>query len=565
VPLQRTRAGLVAVHPRSVGSVGSGDPLAEGWECLRRGSWKRAKELFEASLEAQESAEAFEGLAWACFWLVDADALFHARAQAFRLFTARGDPYGAARAAMWIGSEHLEFKGNVAVANGWFRRARRLLASADASPEHGWLALHEGEAVLFGEHDTTRSQELAVTAAELGRSFGSAELEGVGMALEGLSLVTEGRVQEGMSLLDEAAVAAMAGGFRELWAVGWASCYLIYACERALDFDRADKWCREIEETSRRMGIDFAWALCRAHHASVLVWHGEWAEAEVELQEAERALERQRPPWMAEATVRLAELRRRQGRFNEAASLFQQVDGHPLATAGMAEQALERGEPARARRLAERLLRTIPVGARTERAPGLQLLVRSHAAAGDIDAAAEALLELEALVEAIGTLPLRASASRCAGVLDAVRGEHESARQRLEDAVGLFQRSGAPYESARARLDLADSLAAVGAAGEAAEQRAQAGEILRRLGVDRAQQPRPQGGDGHAPLTPREREVLALVAQGMSDRRMAEALTVSEHTVHRHVSNILTKLGCSSRAAAVARGVAFELIDPLRA
>lgn len=545
--------------------MGADDLAGEGWECLRRGSWKRARELFESSLGTHETAEAFEGLAWACFWLVDADALFHARAQAFRLFTAQGDPYGAARAAMWIGSEHLEFKGNVSVANGWFRRARRLLASANASPEHGWLALHEGEAALFGEHDTARSKELAATAAELGRSFGSTELEGVGMALEGLSLVTEGRVQEGMSLLDEAAVAAMAGGFRELWAVAWASCYVIYACERAHDFDRAARWCQEVEETSRRMGIDFAWALCRAHHASVLVWHGEWAEAEVELHEAERALELQRPPWMAEATVRLAELRRRQGRLSEAASLFEQVDGHPLATAGMAEQALDRGEPARARRLAERLLRTIPVGARTERAPGLQLLVRSHAAVGDVHAAAEALAELEALVASIGTLPLRASASRCAGVLNAVRGEHEAARRRLEDAVDLFQRSGAPYESARSRLDLADSLTAIGAAGEAAEQQAQAGEILRRLGVDRTPQPRRQRGGGQASLTPREREVLALVAQGMSDRRMAEVLTVSEHTVHRHVSNILTKLGCSSRAAAVARGVALELIDPLRA
>ena len=100
--------------------------------------------MFEAELRGDCTPGAFEGLAWSCFWLVDVDRLFQARAEAFRLFHERRDPYGAARAAMWIGSEHLEFMGNISVANGWFRRARRLLATAEPSPEHGWLALARG-------------------------------------------------------------------------------------------------------------------------------------------------------------------------------------------------------------------------------------------------------------------------------------------------------------------------------------------------------------------------------------------------------------------------------------
>jgi LuxR family transcriptional regulator, maltose regulon positive regulatory protein len=534
-----------------------------GWECLRGGSWVRARELFESSLQQATTPEAYEGLAWACFWLVDVDALFDARAQAYRLFHAEGDAHGAARAAMWIASEHLEFKGNLSVANGWFSRARRLLASTDASTEHGWLAVHEGEGALFLDNDTARGRELGAAAAALGRRFESFELEAMGMALEGLALVTEGRVQEGMGLLDEAAVAAMAGRFHDLWVIAWASCYVIYACERAQDYDRAARWCREVEHVTARMGIDFTWALCRAHHGGVLVWRGEWPEAEAELQDAGRELERQRPPWMAEATVRLAELRRRQGRMGEAVELFKQVEGHAMADLGMAELALDRGEPKRARRLAEHLLRTVPVAARTERAPGLQILVRASSALGDVEAAGVALAELEALVASIGTFPLRASGSFCAGVLDAVRGEVDSARRRFEDAVDLFHRAGAPYEAARARLELADALTALGAVDEAAEQRTGAIEALRALGVEPS--PARRGaGDERPVLTPREREVLGLVAQGLSDRRMAEALTVSEHTVHRHVSNILTKLGCSSRAAAVARGVALGLLDPLR-
>lgn len=534
-------------------------PVDAGWEHLGRGAWSEARALFEAALEHEVTPEALEGLAWSCFWLVDVDGLFSARAEAFRLFHERRDPYGAARAAMWIGSEHLEFKGNASVARGWFRRARRALATAAPSPEHGWLALHEAEGALFGEHDTVRAKELGAASAELGRRFASAELEAVGMAMEGLALVTEGRVVEGMSLLDEAAAAALGSRFREMWAVAWCSCYVIYACERVHDFDRAAQWCIEVEAVSRRVGIDFAWALCRAHHAAVLVWQGEWNEAEEELRQAERELDRQRPPWMAEATVRLAELRRRQGRFSEAIELFKQVEGHPLATAGMAEIALDRCDAARARRLADQLLRQVPATARTERAPALHLLARSHASLGDTEAAEEALAELEALVASVRTLPLRASASRCAGLVNAARGDFDAARRRFEDAVDLYQRARAPYESARVRLELADALVTLGEPDEAAAQRSRAEEVLRRLGVQRG------AADGRAPrpaLTPREREVLALVADGLSDRRMAAVLTVSEHTVHRHVSNILTKLGCSSRAAAVARGVALGQLAP---
>ena len=66
----------------------------------------------------------------------------------------------------------------------------------------------------------------------------------------------------------------------------------------------------------------------------------------------------------------------------------------------------------------------------------------------------------------------------------------------------------------------------------------------------------------HVPgkLTPRECEVLRLVAKGMSDRAIAEQLVLSEHTVHRHVANILAKLGCTSRSAAVADALTNQLI-----
>lgn len=142
---------------------------------------------------------------------------------------------------------------------------------------------------------------------------------------------------------------------------------------------------------------------------------------------------------------------------------------------------------------------------------------------------------------------------------------------RFEDALDLFRRAGAPYEVARVRVELADVFTVLGAENEAAEQRAAAEQGFRWLGVERLppaslRRVAAPVHDGSRPLlTKREQEVLDLVAGGMSDRRMAEVLRVSEHTVHRHVSNILTKLGYSSRAAAVARGVALGEIRPVTA
>ena len=61
-------------------------------------------------------------------------------------------------------------------------------------------------------------------------------------------------------------------------------------------------------------------------------------------------------------------------------------------------------------------------------------------------------------------------------------------------------------------------------------------------------------------LTPRELEILTLVAQGLTNRAIARDLVLSEHTVCRHVANILRKLNVSSRAAAAAWGARHQLV-----
>jgi LuxR family maltose regulon positive regulatory protein len=531
-----------------VARVHSPDALTAGRAALARGAWEQARLAYVDALAGEETGEALEGLSWAAWWLDDVDACFDLRERAYRGYRGAGDLRGAARLALWLGDDYLEFRGEQAVANGWTQRAARLLEELGPAPEHGWLAVFEAHAAL-GAGDTAGAQRLAAEARALGHRLHVVDLEMFAVATEGAAMVAEGRIAEGMRRLDEAAAAALSGEYEDLRAAGWTCCYLIAACERVRDFDRAAQWCREAEAFSRRLDIRFVTGVCRTHYGAVLCWRGEWDEAERVLVSALEELTTARPAWRSDAVVRLAELRRRQGRLDEAGALFAEVERHPLAELGRAELSLARGAAELARASLERLLRRIPVANPAARAGPVEALVRAEAAAGNHAAAAGHARELRAIADTIGTTPLLGAASFAAGVLAAATGDDTTARDRFDDAAELFAAAGAPLERGRARLGLAEALRGLGRTEVAEHEAAAALAAFEALGAEadsRSARRRP------GPLTPRELEVLRLVADGLGDRDIAKRLTVSEHTVHRHVANIHAKLRCSSRAAAVA-------------
>jgi len=146
------------------------------------------------------------------------------------------------------------------------------------------------------------------------------------------------------------------------------------------------------------------------------------------------------------------------------------------------------------------------------------------------------------------------------------RGDHDAARRSLEDSLDFLASSDARFETARVRLDLAAALRAAGrgdrarreietaladfqamGAGREADR---ASTMLGELGATRSTAPPELVDTPLAVLSRREREVLGLVAEGRTNREIAERLVLSEHTVNRHVANILRKLGLTSRAAA---------------
>jgi ATP/maltotriose-dependent transcriptional regulator MalT len=440
----------------------------------------------------------------------------------------------------------------------------------DPVPEHGWLALIEGQVALELNENPTLGKRLGREVAEFGRRLGVIDLEMLGLAMEGLALVSEGQVDEGMRCLDEAAAATMSGEVKEIITLGWTSCYLINACQRVRDYDRAAQWCEKMEELSERFGFRYWLGICRTHYAAVLMGRGAWKEAEAELEHAIEVLASTRPPMAAEGIVRLAELRRRQGRLDEAAELFAQTEWHLLALLGNAEVALDRGDPRSAEDFLEQFLRHVPPENKTQRAAVLELLVRVQSALGEHAQAAATLNELEEISTTVATQPLRASASFSDGVVAAADGDYETARQRFEDTLTLFQRIGAPYETARARTELASVLSALGRTDSAEKQARVALESFRKLGAsreaDRAAallrrlQTPERTRETLSGLTHRELEVLRLVAEGLTDGQVAERLYISPRTVGQHLRSVYKKLGVPSRAAAARRAVERDLL-----
>jgi DNA-binding NarL/FixJ family response regulator len=545
--------------------------LKTGQDALVKGAWGDARTAFEASLALDESPEALEGLGTAAWWLDLADLVFDTRERAFRLYRDRGDAVGAARVAVWLGWDYWAFRGENAVANGWLQRARRLLEGYPVVPERAWLELREGALALFEDGDPDRAHRHATEGIAVAKAAGSLDLEMLGRAVQGLALVASGAVAEGMRALDEVNAAVVAGELTDLIAIGLACCYLIAACDRVRDYDRAMQWCTRLKAFCAKWGLKPLFAVCRTQYASICMWRGTWLEAEQELTAATDELAASRPAMTADGLVRLAELRRRQGRLVEAAEMFEQSEPHSLAVLGRAELALDRGDPQAAAELAARYLRRVVPHNRTARAAGLELLVRALVPTRDFDGARTALAELSTIAALLHTAPLKASASLAAGIVAAGLDDHGAAQRHFEDAVDLYLQSGAPFEVARARLELARVLASRGRLDLARDEAQRAldlvAELKAELEVVRAKTlleslraAAPDLPDPASPLSARETEVLRLVATGLSNQLIADRLFVSEHTVHRHVANILNKLSVSSRAAAVAQAARRGLL-----
>ncbi len=531
--------------PATITEGSTTEALERGRAALARGAWAEARRAFAAALAGEEAPEAYEGLGIAARYELDAPAAVDAHERGYRLARARGDDDTAARLAIQLSYDAFAFRG-IAEAQGWLERAAQLVEGRAPSLASAFVPYVRGYLALLGGHDPETAMRASAQAVELARAVGAVDVEMTARALEGLSLVSAGAIADGMRRLDAAAAAAVGGEMTDADSIETVCCFLIDACKRVRDLERAQEWCLRVREIAERFGDRQMFSICRTHYADVLIWHGDFAQAEEELTAAARELATLRPQKDADALVRLAELRRRQGRPADSEELLARSTSHRLHPLVSGLLALDRGDAPAAIEAAGRFLRRIGQADRFERVAGLELLVRASAATGDVETAHEAADEIAATAAVVGTAPLRATSLLASGRVAAAAGDVTAAVAFLDDAIDLFDAVGARYEAALARLELAAALRAAGRDRAARERETQASGILASLGAALPS----DLADG--PLSRREREVLSLVARGRSNEEIAAELVLSVRTVERHVANAYAKIGVSGRTARAA-------------
>ena len=220
------------------------------------------------------------------------------------------------------------------------------------------------------------------------------DLVAVGLALAGRAVVSQGRVDEGIRLLDEASASAAGDDFELALSPAWTLCCVITGCEGVGDFPRAAQWCGAMVATGERWQGRYMSGMCRSVYGSILATQGDWPAGDAALAAAVDAMQATRPPMAGGGLARLGELRARQGRTDEAAELFRQAGAHPLGLVGLGTLALDRGDAEAAADAAERVLRRLADGMVLDRFPALELLARARTAQGTLDAAAAACAEL---------------------------------------------------------------------------------------------------------------------------------------------------------------------------
>jgi hypothetical protein len=292
--------------------------------------------------------EALERRAEATYRAVDYRGAVDLYEEAFRAYRDNDDRLGAGRVARVMAWFHGTVYGDWAVSSGWMARARTLLDEAgDDSPEHGWVLIMRA----MPDGDPAVQEAFCREAWALGRRHGDVDLEFEAEGYVGLMLVQAGRVEEGLQLMDEALAAICSGEVRDIYVIEGTICGLFLACERANDLVRAEQWLRTVEDVLKRPHMLGVSAFCRAHYGGILTAAGRWVEAEAELTGAAHLLEASWTGMRGAALVRLADLRVRQGRIEEAEELLDGLEQRSDALRPLAAIHLARGNVAVARDL----------------------------------------------------------------------------------------------------------------------------------------------------------------------------------------------------------------------
>jgi DNA-binding CsgD family transcriptional regulator len=533
---------------------GMAGDLERARDAYARQSWLEAYDAFSrADAEMQLDGDDLGLQSTAALMLGRDDDAIAVLDRAHRRFLEGGETLRGVRAAIWIGL-NLAYRGAIGPATGWLARAQRLLDDRpEETAEHGYLMLP-----LVFRHEATGEYEagaaVAREAATVGRRFDDRDLFALAIHAEGHLRVRAGEVDDGLALLDEAMVTATTGELSP-FVIGIVYCGVILACQEVFEVGRAREWTHVLSEwTDRQRDLVAFTGRCLIHRAEILQLGGSWPDALDEVRRAGERLLGANNPTAGVAHYRRGELLRLLGDFEAAEEAYRaasRAGWEPQP--GLAQLRLAQGQ--RAAALAAVRRANAEQKDPLKRAALLPAHVEIALAESELEEARTACVELDELAARYASPMLRAMAAYARGAVALADGDARGALGNLREAQQLWLELDAPYEVARTRALIAEACSALGDEESAGLERDSARETFRRLGAEPELVRLTPSAAAHG-LSPRELEVLRLVAKGRSNKEIAEALVISEHTVARHLQNIYGKLRLSSRAAATA--FAFE-------
>lgn len=551
------------------------DALTKGRAAFERRAWADAYAQLSAADEAAPLGLADLELLAASAYLIGKDE------RSCELWT-RGhteclrsnDVPRAARFAFWA-ALILAVRGEFAPAGGWLTRAQRLLDEGGVDCSERGLLLVLVARVQLGRGDVESAHDTALQALDVGNRFGDPELLVFARLIVGQSLAAKGNAAEAATLFDEAMVAATVGDVSPI-AVGVVYCAVIGVCVKLFDVQRAREWTAALSRwcTPQAQLVPFR-GQCLVHRVEVMRLAGAWSQALAEAEQACSWLSR-----MAAETERsagegvvssftypigavhyeLGEAYRVRGDLERAAESYRAASQHGCSPEpGLALLRLAQGRPAVAETAIRRVLdqpQRVQV-----RAASFAACVEIMIAVHDLATARSSAEALAAMAKENDALFLRAMSAQAIGGVLLAEGDARASLATLREAWMAWQELEAPYHAARVRVLMGLACRALGDDDAAELELDAARQVFERMGaapdVARVNDLlRSAAQRTVRALTPREREVIGLVATGKTNRAIARQLSISERTVDRHVSNILMKLDLPSRSAAT--GYAYE-------
>jgi DNA-binding CsgD family transcriptional regulator len=527
-------------------------------------AWGEAYAQFTAAdAEQPLGGKHLEQLAISAHCLGRNDESVAAWTRAFTTHVASNDVVAATSAACWCAFGLLT-RGEFVLGSGWLERARSLCEDNDLECAAVGFIKAQIAAGLMMSGDPATALPMFEESSQWAERFGDNDGRAVTRIGRAQCLTQLGRTTQALSHLDQLFVALTSEQLSPL-VVGLVLCAAIETCQGVFDVRRAQawttaltRWCDEQPDLVPYRGN------CLVHRAEILTLHGAWQEAYVE---AERARD-----WLTEAVAeyalgnayyRLAELSRLRGDYADAEAAYQEASrrGHETQP-GFGLLRLAQGHVNSAAAAIRRALEeNPPPGAR---AALLAAQVEIALAAEDVTGAAAAAAQLREVAEDAGIPMLRAQAMHAQGSVCLSEGDARTALGLLREGWRIWQELDAPYEAARARVLIGRACRVLDDTDTAEMEFDAASWVFRDLGavpdirrLEKLSERQPSSAPGGLSL--REVQVLRLVAAGKTNRAIADELFLSERTVHRHLSNIFTKLDVTSRSAATAYAFQHDL------